>query len=86
MLLPVTWEFKYLFSTAILYEKDIAMATLTVRDMCATKSEQHAAIADALPAKPRLDKGLPTAQDSLSAQRWANYQQTLSTPKATLLA
>lgn len=32
------------------------MATLAVRDMCATKSERHAAIANVLPAKPRLDK------------------------------
>lgn len=36
MVLPVTWEFKCLFSTAILYEKDIAMATLAVHDTCAT--------------------------------------------------
>lgn len=73
MLLPVTWEFKCLFSTAILYEKDIAMATLAVRDMCATVSEQHAAIADSLPAKPRMDKQLPAARDNISAHGLANY-------------
>jgi len=73
MLLPVTGEFKCLFSTAILYEKDIAMATLSVRDMCATVSERHAATADVLPAKPRMDKQLPTAWDSVSAHGLANY-------------
>lgn len=50
------------------------MATLAVRDMCATLSEQHAAIADALPAKPRTDKQLPAARDSISAGRLANCE------------
>lgn len=49
------------------------MATLAVRDMCATVSERHAAIADALPAKPTMDKQLPAAWDSISAHRFAHY-------------
>lgn len=49
------------------------MATLTVRDMCATVSERHTAIAGALPAKSGMDKQLPTAWDGVSARGLANY-------------